>query len=123
MATNRGWLYQHHRSSSSAQAGDPYGGTAGLRGRGWWDPAYAGATTFFIAPPFLPLRYHPPRTKVVILRPYQQEKTGDPCDARARKGGDSVLDLRPPLFKKHGDDDGGGGRMTTEWRDGQDADL
>ena len=51
-------------------------------------------------------------------------KAGDPCDARARKGGDSVLDLRPPLFKKHGDDDGvGGGKMTTEWRDGQDADL
>jgi hypothetical protein len=96
------------KSSSSAQAGDPYGGTAGLRGRGWWDPAYAGATTFFIAPPFLPLRYHPPRTKVVILRPYQQEKTGDPCDARARKGGDRALDLRPPLSKNT--------KMTTVWR-------
>jgi hypothetical protein len=95
------------KSSSSAQAGDPCGGTAGLRGRGWWAPAYAGATTFFIAPPFLPLRYHPPRTKVVILRPYQQEKTGDPCDARARKGGDSVLDLRPPFSKNT--------EMTTVW--------
>jgi hypothetical protein len=95
------------KSSSSAQAGDPYGGTAGLRGRGWWAPAYAGATTFFIAPPFLPLRYHPPRTKVVILRPYQQEKTGDPCDARARKGGDRALDLRPPFSKNT--------EMTTVW--------
>ncbi len=25
----------------------------------------------------------------------------------------------PPLFKKHGDDDGGWGKMTTEWRKGQ----